>query len=390
MKKAPKTVFFILTVVIILAMVWLISTKPVKQPELKEILPTRVPVVAVERRDMTATETVTGRIQPSQRAMLQFELAGQVAERKVEPGQRVEAGQLLLSLPSGDYEDALADAQAQLEQEQAGIARDRELLDLMAREQKLQEQSVTRFERLGRDALASKSQTDEAQTRLLQLQADAARLRYSVNTATAVVRQREVAVSRAQRNLARTRLTAPFSGVVNAVNVQPGDTVSPNVAAVELLAVDPLDLYVEVTGATAAALELGQKVEVRVGDQVQSAEIVALQVDPRPSTFTHAVRLRLAGEGLQPGVLAQAELPLVPQRNALVVPIAAVAQEEGEAYVFSVNDGIARRTDVKLGMRVGDFQVITEGVKAGDKIVARNVAALADGERVLAEQVTAE
>ncbi|MEO5573834.1 MAG: efflux RND transporter periplasmic adaptor subunit [Gammaproteobacteria bacterium] len=389
MNKTPKKYFIFLLVGIGLVVTLLVWTKPVQRADLKETPPTHVAVADVSVRDLAAIDTVTGRLQAARKAVLQFELAGQLAERKVEPGQRVEAGQVLLTLPDGDYQDALADVQAQLEQARASSARDRELLALAGREKDLQAQAVERFERLGRDALASKAQADEARARLLQLQSELARLRYSTDTAQATLRQREAAVSRAARNLERTSLKAPFSGIVNAVHVQPGDAVAPNVPAVELLDIEQLDLYVEVAGASAAALKLGQQVKVRAGDPatpVQTmAEVVALQSDPNLATHTYAVRLRLPGRGLLPGTLAAAELPLTPLRNVLVVPVAAVEQDEGSAYVFTVRNGIAQRTQVKLGARVQDVQVITAGVQVGEKIVARDVAALADGERVVAQ-----
>ncbi|MEO5702541.1 MAG: biotin/lipoyl-binding protein, partial [Gammaproteobacteria bacterium] len=240
MTKTPKKYLLILLLGVGLVIALLLWTKPARQADLKETPPTHVAVVEVKTRDLAAIDTVTGRLQASRKAVLQFELAGQVAERKVEPGQQVEAGQVLLSLSAGDYEDALAEAKAQLEQERAGTARDRELLILAEREKGLQAQAVERYERLGRTALASKAQIDEARARLLQLQADEARLRYSVNTAQAAIRQREAALSRATRNLERTRLKAPFGGIVNAVNVQAGDSVAPNIPAVELLNVEHL------------------------------------------------------------------------------------------------------------------------------------------------------
>jgi len=387
--KTPKKYLLILVLGIGLAVALLIWTKPARQADLKETPPTHVAVTEVAARDLAAMDTVTGRLQASRKAVLQFELAGQIAERKVEPGQHVEMGQVLLSLSAGDYEDALAETKAQLEQERAGSARDRQLLSLAEREKALQAQAVERFDRLARDALASKAQADEVRARLLQLKADEARLRYNVDTAQATIRQREAAVSRAQRNLERTRLKAPFGGTVNAVHVQAGDLVTPANPAVELLNVEQLDLYAEVTGATVAALTLGQKVKVRVDAQDASSEtmgeVVALQLDPNLTTHTHSVRLRVPGQGLLPGALAVVELPLRPLRNALVVPVSAVELDEGRAYVFTVHNGVAQRTEVKLGARVQDWQVITSGVRAGEKIVARDVAALADGERVVAE-----
>ncbi|HLA75673.1 MAG TPA: efflux RND transporter periplasmic adaptor subunit [Gammaproteobacteria bacterium] len=389
MEKKRKAYLAVLVLGIILAMLLLIRTKPVKQVQLTAMPPVHVTVVELRGQAIHPREKVTGRLQASRKATLHFELAGQLAERHAEPGQRVEAGQVLLRLAEGDYQDALQEAGTALQQEQATIARDRQLLTLATRQAELQRQAVARFEQLGRQSMASNAQRDEAQARLLQLQADEARLRYSVDTAAARVQQREAALSRAQRNLERTRLQAPFKGVVNEVFAQPGDYVAPNVPMLDILNVEQLDLYAEVPGGIAAALQLGQQVDVRIGGQHQQGEIVALQTDPNPATSSHALRIRLAGQVWLPGELAQAEFALKPLHDALVVPIAAILQEEGKAYVFVAAQGVLQRRAVMLGPRVQDRQVISGSVRAGENIVARDVAALAEGERVIIDKTDA-
>lgn len=382
MNRSSLKYLVLLALGIVVAMVFLFKTQPVKQVQSKEVLPVAVIVSQAKSQVLYPVERVTGRLQAAHKATLHFEVPGQLAERLVEPGEQVQAGQVLLKLAEGDYQDALAEARFALQQEQASVARDRQLLTLAERERALQAQAVARLESLGRDSLASRAQRDEAQTRLLQLQAEEARLRYSAETAAARVQQRETALSRAQRNLERTRLAAPFSGKVNAVYVQQGDYVMPTTPALDILDTAQLDLYVEVTGETAAALQLGQKVEVRIADTPRQGEIVALQTDPDPVTHTHPIRIRMVGQGGLPGELAEAELALTPLHHAITVPISAVLHEEGKAYVFRVENGVLQRTEVTLGTRVQDLQVIKAGLDAGAAIVARNVAALAHGQRV--------
>ncbi len=385
MKKAPKKYLVILALGLILTVSLLVWTKPVRQLDLKETPPTHVTTTQVQQQDIKPTEKVTGRLQAAQKAVLHFELAGQLLKRHVEPGQRVELGQLLLELGDGDYQDALAEAKSALQQERAAAARDRQLLSLASRERELQVQAVARFERLGQQSLVSQSQRDEAQARLLQLQTEEARLRYSVTTAAATLEQRETAVSRAQRNLERARLTAPFAGIINQVFVEVGDYVVPNTAALELLDSEFLDLYVEVPSAVAAAVTLGQQVEVRIGGKMQQADIVAVQTDPNPATGTYAVRMRMPSQGTLPGELAEVTLARTLLQGALVLPVTAVLQEEGKAYVFLVQGKVLKRTEVVLGPRIQDVQVIESGVGVGDTVVAHSIAALADGERVVAQ-----
>lgn len=381
--KKPRKYIIILTLGIILAVGSLYGTRPVKRPQLREVPPTRIIVAPVRTMDLYPVEKVTGHLQPAHKAALQFEVAGQIEERVVEPGQRVKAGALLLRLQNTDYADVLVEARARLQQEQAGIERDRRLLKLAIEERTLQAKEVKRLERLGRESLASRSRYGEVQQRLLQLERDEARLRYSVETAEARRQIYQAAVRRAQRNLARTELKAPFDGLVNAVFLQSGDYVAPNQPAVELLQVVRLDLYAEVSGTVAADLALGQQIEVVAEQKTLQGVIQSLQSDPDPLTHTYGVRIRVDGAGLLPGTLAQATLALHTLDDVSVVPVQAVLREDGGAFVFTVNENTLQRVAVTLGRREGDSQVVRSGVGAGDRIAARDVAALSDGQRVV-------
>ena len=93
-----------------------------------------------------------------------------------------------------------------------------------------------------------------------------------------------------------------------------------------------------------------------------------------------------AGEN-RSGAAAVAALPLTPQPGVLVVPTTAVLLDDGSAYVFRVSDQHLQRVSVELGMRVGQQQVILTGLQAGDNVVIRDVAALADGQAILPEAV---
>ena len=209
-----------------------------------------------------------------------------------------------------------------------------------------------------------------------------AELNNSVATEPARLALLQAERNRAARDLSRTRLPAPFAGIVNAVEVQVGDYVTPNAAVLELIDISRLDLYVEVRGELAQALAPGQQVNVQVNGHPQEGKIVALQTDPDPVTFTHALRVRLPGGGVRSGMVARVQLPLRPLEQVIAVPVTAVLQDEGHSYVFRVIDAVLARTEVITGRRVNELQVVHSGLEPDEVIVVRDVAALSDGQQV--------
>lgn len=362
--------------------VLVVLTRPDSQQPVADLVPLRVIPAPVLRQDLTPVERLSGRLQPVRRVTLRFEVAGQLQTRPVEPGQPVEAGALLLALDTADYADVVQETEAQYEVERASVERDRRLLDLAEANRKTQAREVERLQKLGTQSLVSASRLDESRQRLLQLQAEEAQLKHSVLTAKARLALRKAARDQAQRNLDRTGLNAPFAGRVNRVLVDVGDYVTAGTQAIELIDVSELDLYLEVRGETAAALTLGQTFPVLIGDRSVQGRLVAVQTDPDPTTFTHAIRVRIAGDQARPGELAQIELPLQPLHDVLTVPSTALLREAGHQYVFRIEADRLQRVEVRAGPQVQAVQVLYSGVEAGQQVVARDVAALSDGQQV--------
>lgn len=363
----------------------LLLTAPDPEPQLQEAAVPRVFVARVDLHDLVPTVTVSGRLDPARKAALHFELSGQIEERAVEPGQAVAAGDLLLALAAGDYADALAEAEAQLTQESRNISRDRELLKLARKNYALQKNDLARLEQLGAESLVSKSHLDEVRIQLIRLESEVAQLKASTGSADARIALKEAARNRAARNLERARLQAPFAGTVNAVNVQSGDYVTPSQTVAELVDASALDLYVEVRGDVAQSLSQGQAVVVTVNGSELQGEVIALQLDPDPVTFTHALRVRLAGNHARPGQVAQVRLPLQAHQRVTAIPATAVLFEEGETFVFRVQHDLLEQVAVELGSRVDQWQVVLQGIRPDDIVVTRDVAALSNGQKVTTE-----
>lgn len=364
--------------IIIAVLFW---TRPDTHAELRELPPPTVAVENVGLLNIQPITRVTGKLQPARKASLRFQVSGQINERLVEPGQYVELNSVLMRIEDGDFIDAVAESRALLKTEENAIERDLKLLELMQQERILQEREVKRLERLGRRSLSSESNYDQALQVLYRQRAEEARLKHSVDSARSRLVIEQAELNKAERSLSRTQLVSPFAGIVNSVYVEVGDYVSPGEAALEIVQIDELDINLEVTGATASQLKLGQLVNVETNRGVRQGAILALAVDPDPQTNTHSLKIRIPSENLFAGQLAVAHLPGQYYENVHVVPVSAVLYEDGQSFVFELNEAYLIRKPIQLIERYNDFHII-EGVDSGAIIVSRDVSGLADGQLV--------
>lgn len=369
---------------LVVATALLLVFQPDEEPALRVLAPSPVLVSHATQVDLQPVETVSGHLQPVRRAWLRYEVDGRVAARAAEPGQRVEQGQVLLTLDGEDYRDALIQAQTEVSQAEESLERDRRLLKHAERSRKLQEEEVARLNSLGERSLASKTRLGDGAALLAQRESEEARLKSSVAIGPQQLAARQAGLSRAERNLDRTQLRAPFAGRINQVELEVGDYTVRNQRALEMIS-DQLDFYAQIRGNLARALQIGQTVRVDVQGTIYEAAVASVQPDPDPETFTHAIRLRMPEEEVRSGSVAVARLPQNSLTAALVIPLTAVLMDDGQAYVFHVRNELLERIPVELGPRVDQRQVIVAGLSAGDAVVVRDVAALSNGQAVVSE-----
>ena len=361
---------------------YLIWSKPLPEVDLQEIVPLKVRIGTVQKQDIYPFETVTGRLNPQKTAKLHFEVAGVVQKRLAEPGMKVSAGDFLISLEQADYQDQLVQAQASLTIETQTQQRDRELLQLGTKNLALQEKELRRLEKIAERNLIALSKVDEMRQRVFDLQAEVARLQAAEAMSEARIQQQQSRVDSAQRNYERTQLQAPFDGIINEVLVEQGDYVNINQMALSIINVDNLDVQLDIRGELAQGLRMGHSVQVSQATQTLTGEIVALQADPDISTNTHSVRVRVPGGSLYAGALAQVNLPLPAQMSALVIPVTAVLNQYGSAYVYLLEDNRVYLQEIQMGKRVANEYVVLDGLQEGQKIVMRDVVSLVNQQAV--------
>ncbi len=211
--------------------------------------------------------------------------------------------------------------------------------------------------------------------------------------ARAEERRTFAAVLEARTRLAHTRIKAPFDGLVNALDLDPGAYVQPGTPIAEILDLSMLEMTVLVGDRQIGALTQGQAARVRIdaiGNAIVEGRIVRVGGAPQDGGQRYPVVVALptsedAATALRPGMLAHVQLE-VGAAEAIRVPSRALIREFELDYVFVVEDrDIVRR--VRVATRPVSFRPdrveITSGLEQGMRIAVNGVEQLRTGLRVI-------
>jgi RND family efflux transporter MFP subunit len=189
--------------------------------------------------------------------------------------------------------------------------------------------------------------------------------------------QANVQLAQAELEVARVEareatIYAPFTGLVSEVFVEPGTLVGPGTPLMTLVPPN-FELVVQVHEAQIGQVAVGQPVKLGVdaypGQEFTGAvKAIAPAVDPRTRSIALRVEVSDPGYKLKGGMFAQLAVATPPKRGALLVPKEAVVGS-GEAAVFQVMDGRARRQPVQTGTADGRNVEILAGLPEGAEVI---------------------
>lgn len=178
-------------------------------------------------------------------------------------------------------------------------------------------------------------------------------------------------------------IQAPLSGRIAALNVTVGETVTPDKPMFRIVNTDAVwatfDLYPD----DLPYVRVGQRLRFTC-DAIpnKTSEATIQQIMPEAEAGSRLVRAHgmvpNPDSRLKPGVFLQAELPIVLQRNALIVPAEAVQTLEGKPHLFLATGRTGEFTlrPVLLGQQVDNQVVVRSGVQPGEQFVSKNASLL--------------
>lgn len=301
----------------------------------------------------------TGTVRAKETALISPQVSGRIRQVLVEAGDRVRAGQLLVTLDDAAMQSSLAQATA------GETAAQKQQMAAEA-QATLAAQTLARYQMLKDQKSVSPQEFDEVEKR-----SEAAQLQAAAYAAQG--EQAQAAVAGARTQLGYTTIRAPFSGVVTARMADPGTLAAPGTLVLQIDRDGPLQVYTTVDESLIGSVREGMKVPVTVDgiDAVNLTGAVAEVVPAAdPASRSFLVKLDLpAVKSLRAGMYATAGFPGA-ARATILVAQSAVVMRGSLACVYALDaSGVAQLRYVMLGNRYGDQMEILSGVAAGETLV---------------------
>ncbi|WP_224487827.1 efflux RND transporter periplasmic adaptor subunit [Robertkochia flava] len=292
-----------------------------------------------------------GNVATRKNLVLNAEFSGILKQLLVKEGERVAKGQVLAVLDDGGLEAQLAQLEAQADLAETTYQRQKRLWD----------------QKIGSEIqyLQAKTQYESAANAVTQL----------------------------QNQLAKTRITAPFSGTVDEIIADPGTNLAPGMPVIRLVSLEDMYVEVEVPEIYLPHIKSGTTVKVFfpvLGKEVEtSVRQVSDFIKPTNRTFRVEVGVPALNGLVKPNLTARVYINDYTNPDAILIPQSVITENaEGEQYVYLAinrdqqNRAVVKQTVVKVGRTQGDMVEILEGIDAGDAVIGEGARSLLPDQKV--------
>ncbi|AYH45497.1 efflux RND transporter periplasmic adaptor subunit [Azoarcus sp. DN11] len=305
-----------------------------------------VPTQRIEARAVGLTHPAEATLEAVHQATLAAQVAGRIVELKVDAGDRVTKGQVLLRIDAAEASQAVAGAEAGIAQAQAN--------------QINAKATYERTRSLVERKFVSQSALDQAKA--------------SFDAAEAQLRAARAGRGQAATVQGYTTIVAPLSGLVAARHVEPGEMAQPGRQLVTVYDPAAMRAVVDVPQQRLAGLTSGQiRARVELPDSGRWLDAASVTVLPAADPRTHTVRVRVDlpanAEGLVPGTFARVHF-VTGEGTRIAVPAGAILRR-GEltgVYVGDGKGGFALR-QIRAGEALADGSIeVLAGLAGGEEV----------------------
>lgn len=329
-------------------------------PAPEQVAPLAVETQRIETDSFERWLRFAGSVAAEREAVLESRVTAQILEMPVRSGERVRRGDLLVRLDDEELRRELARLQAARKAVETELA--------------LARQQLERRRQLFAASAAAEEQVDEARTRVESLQAS--------------LEENRQAMRVAESRLGYTHINAPFDGIIGRLHALPGDLAAPGRALVELIDTGDLKALISLPQRDLSLIAPGTSAKIHLPALEKTLHGRVDRLHPSlqlPGRGAQAeIFLNGQGEGLLPGMEAVVRLLTVQRENVVVVPVEALHRRGEDAWVYVLEDEIARRRSVVPGPEFAGRLVIEKGLVPDEVLILTPHPQLADGRAVIA------
>jgi RND family efflux transporter MFP subunit len=369
-------------------------------PTQAEAAPLPVKVARAFLGDLIMTLKSPGEAYTEKRIAMKAEVGGTVKSLSAAEGRHVREGDLLIELHDREYRLNLERLEAQRLRYLSELFLDRQFsitqespsqaeADKLAKAQADYDRTAEGF----KGGIASQADFERAQAALELALIEAGRKKDEVQAATKGLTQAEVDVKIARLDLEKTRIRAPFAGVVTDVKISPKERIDPGRELFTLVDISRIKVKAKVleseVGKVVAGREVGLRFSAFPGRPFRGRiEAVSPVISAEDKTCGVYVAMDNPSEEIKPGMHAEVEFPTEIFPGRLLVPQQAILVRGGRKLVFAVEGDTAKWRYIEVGLENERFAEVLPGkepgwgVSAGDTVIVEGHITLAHDTKV--------
>lgn len=400
-----------------------------------------VQVEKVQKRDLEAIVSASGKIRAMTTVNISANTMGRVTKLAVEEGDRVKKGQFLLEIDPRSLRTQVERGEAGLSAQRVAVDQAKVSLESAKTSLKLAQDTYRRQQELWKDQLTTRDALDRAENEVRLRERDVEARQAEITMQTTRIRQQAADLDNAKYNLGQVSIDSPIDGIVTRRNIELGENVmigTMNNAGTVLLTVADLSVIeaeLEVDETDIPNVRVGQTAKVTIDaipDKTFTAKVTEVGNSPiqtAASAASQAINFKVVVtlDGIipevRPGFTCTADITTATRKDAVSLPIQATTVREmvfddkgsvvrepvdpkkprrpgpvGQSAelkpgqtkketegVFVIKDGKALFLPVKTGIAGEKFFEVLSGVKAGDEVITgpfNSVRDLKDGDAV--------
>jgi RND family efflux transporter MFP subunit len=317
---------------------------------------------------------------------LASKLMGTILQVKVQAGDRVKAGQLLVVIDSREAEAMIHKAEAGRREAEMALQETQSHIVASQANLTLSEATLKRYEALRAEKSVTPQEFEEVQARQRAAAASLEGLQARKQQVLARIKQAESENRNAQALQSYAELRAPFDGVITQKHADPGSLAVPGVPVLTVEQTSRYRLEVPMEERRVSAIKPGQKLEVQVAaaaDEPIPGVVREIDASADPASRTYLVKVELPVRSvLRSGMYGEVLLAGGPSDAIWIESHSIVRQGQIEGVYVVESGNVARLRLVKLGSVAGNQVEVLSGLREAESYVLAPVPELKDGVHV--------
>jgi RND family efflux transporter MFP subunit len=357
-----------------------------------------VKVSPVKRADLVIRLKSPGEAVTEKMIIIKTEVPGTIKHLNVKEGQHVRAGEVLVEIDDQEYRLKWERAEALRLKYLSDLLLDKQFaqpdkeLDARAKERiKQAEQEFSKAGSLFGQGMISREDFEKAQRTYETVLIESGIKKEEVMAASKGLTQAEIDTKIAQMEIEKTRIRAPFGGIITDIKISPEENISAGRELFTLVNISQIKVQAQVLESEVGKMKVGHDAALRFSaypGKVFKGHVEAISpiINPEDRTCTVHILVDNPEEEIKPGMHAEVEIAADIYKDRLLVPQEAVLVRGGRKLVFVVEDGLAKWRYIEVGLENEDYVEVLDGVKEGEPVIIEGHFTLAHDAKVQVAQ----